>query len=819
MGSPSTGKSGLSGKSSFNGVLDDSSILNNVLRFHSQVINAGLIELIARMQALGRSEVEAWEDFNAMNKAMQRAIELGDKGVAQEAVSEIRDAYQDFCSNPDVSDKDKRTVSKILNDWYPEVLGRENGIRRKELKEMCDKAILECERAGVDSDVWDKFKGAVEDAYTNAMNKKAPLQMEMVKCKAASIPVAQKNLEKAGIQPTIFYGAGNKEAYIVVPKAGKDVEILVRAAVIDAAVKCEQANILSEESMNTIMQLRGVDDRREMSGLTLAEAEAVAETMYGKNAPIVIKEPAEPNGHFSIVFCRENEELVNSVVLQEMIKEKGAGYNAHVGNILETNYKARQGVDLLVSKISEGKDTFGYVIDADHPDHYLLVTPKGIAECYENGEKEFTRFDKMPNPTNYSIELKERTMQLAPRIMFLPAKEAKACGLTRDEYSVTEELKQKLETVKNPNNKVVTAERGTKDENDKYKREVQAAVSTQTMFARYAVTQARNNLPEKASLRMLTQYVTQNSSELISAYKHECMKNIESKNMSQEEKNKAIHRLDYSIKSLRGQTQLDVSVEAAMKEVYNQIAPVDARIQVEDYHPPMFTASRLDSTTIDDKEVMEFRQNMKQITAVLDHYSTGDKQPTEEAKTAEAEKAQTRSEAAKDNHYEKASAQNEAERPQTAKRVPELNAVPINDRINKNEQMVQSYARQMSDKSRNLSKAKIEAIAVSNVYMVNMRAAVLDGADLPPVDKYLKEYGIVPEETFGRISEEFEKEFGINLEQYYNGEVAEENKDLLTEEIKRITKEEVQKDISKGIQERKEKAAKTKEAADRDDER
>lgn len=812
MGSPSTGRSGLTGSSSFNGVLDDKGAWSNVMRFHAQVINAGLLELIARLQAFGRNEVDAWDDFSAMKKSIERAIELGEKGIVQEAVSQIRDAYQEFCYNPDVPENDKKAISNAFYKLYPQLLNQENDIRREELQKMCDDVILECEKHGGDSEAWEEFKGVIEDAYKNAQNK-SPLQLEFVKCKAESLPVAQKNMEKAGVATKIFYGAGNKDGYIIVPKAGKDIERLARAAVIDAAVKCEQSNILSEESMSTIMQLRGQDDRREMTGLTLAEAEAVVETMYGKNAPIVLKEPAEPGGHFSIVYCKENEELVNSVVLQEMIRERGAGYNAHVGDILETNYKARQGADLLLSKLSEGMDTYGYVVDVDHPEHYLLVTSKGIVENYENGEKDFVKFEKTPNPTNYSVELKERTMQLAPRIMFLPAKEAKACGLTRDEYMVSEELKKKLETVRNPNNKVVTANRSTPEETEKYKNEVQAAVSAQTMFARYAVGQARDNMPQNASLPMLTQYIAQNTPELIASYKHECMRNIENKQMSEKDKDKAIGRLDYAIQSLRGQTKLNASIEDTIKEVYNQIAPEDARVKAVDYQAPMFTATRLDLQTISEQEIMEFRQNMRQVTATLTPHQEEKPKETQQ-KTAEARQTKTATKTKHKNIDQKTAAQKKPEK------------IPIDVTIKKNEKQVEMYIQKLSAK---FPPEKAKAIAVSNVFMTNMEAAIIHGADLPPADKYLKEYGIIPEEAACRISARFEKVSGINCEMYDRkadgfdhidkndtAKIEKYQKELdgYKDQLEVIIKKEVQKEVSDGM---KEIAA--RQAIDRNDER
>lgn len=415
----------------------------------------------------------------------------------------------------------------------------------------------------------------------------------------------------------------------------------------------------------------------------------------------------------------------------------------------------------------------------------------------------------MPNPTNYSVELKERTMQLAPRIMFFPAKEAKACGLTREEYTVSDELKAKLETVKNPNNKVVTATQGSKEETEKYKNKVQAAVSTQTMFARYAVNQARNSLPKNASLPMLAQYVAQNTSELISAYKHECMKNIESKPMSQSEKDKAIGRLNYSIKSLRGQTDLETSMEDTMKEVYNQIAPEDARVKTADYQPNQFTATRLDSQPLDEQEIAVFRQNMKQTAMVLSQYHTEVQQP-EAPRSPQSDIHIGQNNTTQTQEEIRMNTSNAFER-HVVEDKSEIRA-SLEAVAHKNEGMVQAYTQHLSDK---FPKEKAEAIAVSNVLLANMKDAVLGGKELPPADKYLKEYHVIPEESAARIAEKFEKITGINLETYdqmvesskepnkdADKQIADKNIEVYRDKLESLIKDEVQRAVSTGMKEK-----------------
>ena len=380
-------------------------------------------------------------------------------------------------------------VSKIFEDTFPELLNVENIERCKELKEMCDQAITECEKKGIDSDAWRDFKNSVEQAYENAKDK-APMAMTMVKCRSNLLNVVRENLRLAGINSKIFYEPTERYGYIVVPSAGGVVERLAHAAVIDAAVKSAQANILSEESMDMVMQLRGIGDRREMTGLSMSDAEAVMESLYGKNAPVVIKEVEKTEDHprgrsYSIIYSKKDEQLINSVLLQSLLQRHGAGYSAHMDTILRTNYMAREGANLLLTKLADGQDTFGYVVDADHPEHHLLITKDGITETFENGEKDFVKFDKIPNPTNYSIEVKERVMQLAPRVQFFPAKVAKECGLTKDDFIVSDELKKAL-VVHNPKNTVKTVGMGSPEATMEYAKEVQFAMTAQTMYGRYA---------------------------------------------------------------------------------------------------------------------------------------------------------------------------------------------------------------------------------------------------------------------------------------------------------------------------------------------
>lgn len=793
-GSPSVGQSGLAGESEFSGKADQAGayILKQVLQFHERVINRGILEWHKSAQAIGRQEIRAWEEFKVTAKELERAKDLAEKGSVRDAMENIRSAYQDYCYDPNVPEADKLQVSKIFADTFPQLLDDENLERRAELEKMCDQAIAECEKKGIDSDAWHEFKDSVEQAYENAKHK-TPMAMTMVRCRSNLLNVARDNLLLAGVNSKIFYEPTERYGYIVVPSAGGVIEQLAHAAVIDAAVKSAQANILSEESMDMVMQLRGIDDRMEMTGLTMSDAEAVMESLYGKNAPIVIKEPEShgnnmPRGGYSIIYSKKDEQLVNSVVLQSMLQKEGAGLSAHMFKILETNYLARQGADLLLTKLAEGHDTFGYVVDADHPEHHLLITKEGITETFENGEKDFVKFDQIPNPTNYSIEVKERIMQLAPRVQFFPAKVAKECGLTQDDFIISDELKKAL-VVRNPKNTVRTVDMGNPEATKEYAREVQFAMAAQTMYGRYAAEQARIWLPKDADLQTVVQYVAQNTKEFLSGFKRQLLDNVEKRHLGPEEKEKALQDVDLAIKTLktRGKDE-GKDIESAIGDVYKRVI-TNQWVQVHNYQSPKFTAMELGNKSIDGKDLAEFRKDIARADSILNYYR---------------EEAEKTTKADNNEHAVVRQETQQTQRKQPAKLTRE-------EIVAKNENTVRAYTQQLSVK---LSPEKAEAIAVCNVFMNNMKSALLDQQDLPPADQYIQMYHIIPEQEAVRIDHEVQNRYGINLEQYEH--MPDDQKDQYRPHIEAIIKDDVQKAVSRGM---KEKSTQHEMPINRDDER
>ena len=69
-GSTSVGQSGLPGESEFNSKPEQggTQILNQVIQFHENVINRGILEWHKRIQTLGRQEIYALEEFSTMKK-------------------------------------------------------------------------------------------------------------------------------------------------------------------------------------------------------------------------------------------------------------------------------------------------------------------------------------------------------------------------------------------------------------------------------------------------------------------------------------------------------------------------------------------------------------------------------------------------------------------------------------------------------------------------------------------------------------------------------------------------------------------------------
>ena len=832
MGSAMTGVSSFSGKSRINGKMEE--MFDDIVRFHTNIINGTILEMNKRLQEFGRQEILAWKEFNQLCNEAKKAEEAADKGAAQEGVTILRNAYQEFCYNPDVSEADKEAISKLIRDIYPGCLEQENQARCDDLVEMCDEMIKQGEgkKTDVDKEAWASFKESVLEARKIASNRTL-MQMAMVKCDATDAQLASKKLAEEGISARIMYSEDGRDGFLVVPKYNKEISALVQAAVIESRVQHEEANVLSEASLDMVMKLRGEDDRMEITGLTLTEAEAVQESMYGKKFPVVIKAPETKDGTFSIIYSARNSAYVSSILLQEMIRERGVGEEAHIGAILENNYKARQGVDILISKLSLGMDTFGYVVDVDNPDHHLLITSKGITETFEGekradgrreeGRREFVRFDKTPNPTNLEVEIKERIMQLAPRIAFFPAKEAKSLGLTRDDFEVSselterldelkaadepagrsdeqaeesekakasDELAKKLSKVRNPQNEMMITNQGSREANDKYHNKVKSAMAAQTAFARYAAQEAMKVLPEQANLPAIAEYVRDNTPELLGKYKYLQEQKIQSHG-DEKDREQELHKLETKMQVLRGQAQMGVSFEETLKEICSEVAGgKDSRVQVKMYQPSEKTGLSLEDAAIDIKDIQDFQYQTEKAHVLLEQYQ----RETETAQPGFIQKEQT-AVAAVDPHQKGPRKQPPKEQAAPQKEAP-LRRSEIEKAAKFNEAQVDKF-KAFAMSSGKYSEKKAEALAVANVLQGGLNQAILKGGYIPPVDTYLKAYRINPEELVVRVDLACQKKLNLSMEKY--DQMPDKEKAEYTDQINMIIKFEVQHAVGDGM--------------------
>lgn len=842
MGSAMTGVSSFSGKSKINGRMEE--MFDDIIRCHMNIINQTILELNKQLQEFGRQEILAWKEFRQLCDDAKKAKDAADKGVAQEGVAILRNAYQEFCYNPDISEADKEAVSKLIRDIYPGCLEQENQTRCDELVEMCDAMMKQGEgkSTDVDKEAWKSFKESVLEAKKLASNRTL-MQMAMIKCNATDAQLASKKLAEAGIPARVMYSADGKDGFLVVPKYNKEISALVQAAVIEARIQHEEANVLSEASLDMVMKLRGEDDRMEITGLTLTEAEAVRESMYGKKFPVVIKAPETKDGTFSIIYSARNSAYVSSILLQEMIRERGVGEEAHIGAILENNYKARQGVDILISKLSLGMDTFGYVVDADNPDHHLLITNKGITETFEDKRQEFVRFDKTPNPTNLEVEIKERMMQLSPRIAFFPAKEAKALGLTRNEFEVSgelterldnleaadkpadkpdehevsneptegqkeskasDELTKKLSEIHNPQSKMLIANQGSREANEKYGNKVKSAMAAQTNFARYAAQEAMKALPEQANLPAIAAYVRDNTQELLGKYKYLQEQKIQSHG-DEKDQEWELNKLEEKMKVLRGQAQMGVSFEETLKGICSEVAGgKGSRVQVKMYQPSEKTGLSLEDAAIDMKGIQNFQYQTEKARVLLEQYQRED----EAAQPGFVHKEQTKV-AMTDPHQKGPKKQPPKEQEAPKKEAP-LCRSEIEKVARFNEAQVEKF-KAFAMSSGKYSEKKAEALAVANVLQGGMNRAILQGSYIPPADTYLKAYRINPEELAVRVDLTCQKKLNLSMEKY--DQMPAKDKEKYTDQINMIIKFEVQHAVGDGMKMQAQERA--QETADR----
>lgn len=780
MGSQFTGASATAGKSKMSGrsylTAQGEDILASMLKYHAYVINSAILEMNLRLQQVGRQEILAWAEFSRMKEEIGKAEKLAKQNAASEALEQLRDAYSEFCYNPDVAEADKEKIGSILTGLNSKWLEQENDIRSRELVSLCNKLIKTCEKEDLDKEAWESFKESVLEARQIASNKQL-LQMAMVRCHSTDAALAETRLREAGLEPKIFDSTdSHNTSYIVVPKCNRDVEALIRAAIIEARIQHEEANVISEASMDMLMRLRREDDRQIISGLTLTEAEAVRESLYGKKLPFVVKEPETADGTFSLIYSKRNAKIVSSLVFQEMVRERGAGYDANIGQILQTNYMARQGVDILISKISLGNDTFGYVVDADHPEHHLLITNRGITETFQDGQQEFVRFDKTSNPAEFEVEIKERVMQLAPRIAFMPAKAAKACGINRDHFEITDALTKKLEEIKNPQSKMLVDTKETPEETQKYQEAVKTVLAGQTSFARYAAQKAVDMIPEdQVDLKAVTQYVSQNIQELLGQYRHDQEQRIQ-RTAAPENREKELKVLDQAMKMLRGKTKLNVSIEDTLKDISDNVLPDKAKVTVKEYHASSLDPASLDEINVDEKDITEFKRQADKEHEIINEYEYRRKQQKEKGEEQKEDSKKT-----ENNKLQKD---------------PPLTKTQAEEKVKKNIEDIERK-KNVGMRTNKLSEKKAEAIAVACVLCNNLDKAIIEKKNIPPMDPYLQAYHIIPEETVIKIDERFQKVCKLSLEAY--DRLSNQERDKYSDIVHKIIKSEVQQEVAEGM--------------------
>lgn len=780
MGSQFTGASATAGKSKMSGrsylTAQGEDILASMLKYHAYVINSAILEMNLRLQQVGRQEILSLAEFSRMQEEIGKAEKLAKQNMSSEALGQLRDAYREFCYNPDVAEEDKEKVGSILTDLNPKWLEQENDIKSRELVNLCNKLIKVCEKEDLDKEAWESFKESVLEARKIASNKQL-LQIAMVRCNSTDAALAETRLREAGLEPRIFDSTdSHNTSYIVVPKCNNDVKALIQAAIVEARIQHEEANVISEASMDMLMRLRREDDRQIISGLTLTEAEAVWESLYGKKLPFVVKEPETTDGTFSLIYSKRNAKMVSSLVFQEMVRERGAGYDANIGQILQTNYMARQGVDILISKISLGSDTFGYVVDADHPEHHLLITNKGITETFQDGQQEFVRFDKASNPAEFEVEIKERVMQLAPRIAFMPAKAAKACGIDRDHFEITDALTKKLEEIKNPQSKMLVDTKETPEETQKYQEAVKTALAGQTSFARYAAQKAVDMLPEdQVDLKAVTQYVSQNVQELLGQYKHDQEQRIQ-RTAAPEDREKELKVLDQAMKMLRGKTKLNVSIEDTLKDISDNILPDKAKVTVRGYHTSSLDPASLDEINVNEKDVAEFRRQADKEHEIINEY--------------EYKQGEQKEKGEKQKEDSKKTVNNKLQKD------PPLTKTQAEEEVRKNIEDIERK-KNVGMRTNKLPEKKAEAIAVACVLCNNLDKAIIKKENIPPADPYLQAYHIIPEETVIKIDERFQEVCKLSLEAY--DRLSEQERDKYSDDVHKIIKNEVQREVAEGM--------------------
>ena len=731
----------ITGRSFMQGQDAGEATFNLFFSMQDKIIQDFLDKFFDEIDRLNHTERQTVGDVKRLLSAAKAAKEQAEQFDTAGAINTIKDALGDFYTSDTASDTNKEIVQQAFTKFFDEALTKSNTLNRDSFYQMCDEVIEQCEQSSNEENaaVWDDLKQTITQEFEKAERSRTLLSMEHIECEPHNSKAVLDKLEAAGIKAYFYESQGASPSSIVVPKISDQAYTMVLGAIAESNVAHKEANIISEATMDAIAEFKGDAPRMQMTGLSLEEAEALQEKLYAQNIALVVKPPVTQDEPFSVVFFKENEAYVNSALLEIEMRLGGVGKAAGLDTILQNNYKAKQGVDLLCSQIGEGHNKHGFLIDSEHPEHYLHIDKHGMVEHFADGSKKTITFNDPLKTSVYMRQIHERVMQLSERPLFLTGKEAKELGINEKHYEITIELKKQLSMIKNPENKISlnmdTAPRDP-EQLKTYRDKIYIAMNAQTQFARFATEQARVACQQNCSLDRMSQYIEDNIDSLISQYRAENLHKIESRNIPDEKKEEQKQNLQNVLAALRGKLLPGVDIR---QEIHGLISdPENAqenRISCHTYEVSQFSVNQLDGYHVTKAEIDRFQNYMASVYKVQNYIP---EQPVAEEQRkviGRENESQARRQARESVLQDKTEGRNELAVREAMERL----------------------------QSKGLSEQKARNYAVADVFASRMNAAILKGSDLQPEDSFTKMYHYNPEESAYIIGQKFQEKTGISM--------------------------------------------------------
>lgn len=745
--SMSGGVSANVGRSAFNSNLGDV-IFNESFRITSTVFDYYFKESIGLIQEVFGREGPLWKQsgtqFNheAFIEQCKTAKKHMEAEQTKEAVAAIKTAIDDLrkeakeSQNPDLLEACTK-IDGILSKTRSQMIDGDikEGIKslKKSTDEMSKSNDPDVRAAGKN------LERIIDEAAKRAKKNNEPLEIYRIECQNQNLDDLVQELSNMGIQAQAFYGENGKDeetGEIFIPYLSAAEKDRVMGATILSNIKNGIGFDLTPGEFDLLAAVTPPDDRAVMTGLSKEQVEVIRETMVSQKVPISINEK-DRDGNYSVVFRQRDQKLLSERFLQNEIARFGYGEQYGHSRVLNRNAGTLAKAEELITNIADGKDTFGYVIDAADPKHFIRITEKGATEIKINDKgkeeiKDSISFEKTNGAISPERQLKSKIISISSRsgTVFVSPEKAKTLKITKSEYPKSEEALNRIK----------------KAANAKLDMTHYADYKNSLAFTRAAVQQAAKECRGDYLMEDMMVYIADHPYELVERYYYERKKEIEKKHLNTykgkdlesaaAERQKNLDDLEKLYNKLKDKGENSIDIEEWLSKAKDEIlGTADERgIRIETYQPERFSAEKVDNFTISQQEISQIKKAIDMAVRAsqlpVDH---------EDIRKNVQETAKILGREADPEEY-----------------------------ANAFESQVDQYKAAMMKQNPKVKEGQAQALAYAQAVTVNLKETIKDGKDLIPENKYSRMYGVNQEEVLMNVDEAIHKEYGFHLEDLYD---------------------------------------------------